>query len=510
MNATINHKADSAQVAIAEQLDIIRTLLQLLDPASPFQPILVGSIDLVAWQAFLGQAVETIESLLPKAVSRLPRRSRQSILAAASPLFSLAHSVCDAPQVHLSKHAAELAAHGFLPDFIGLEPDLFRSAEEERAVEEALAESERFLERSAQQFALLRKQLTASTKNLVNAVKRKHGLLWLLRQSLKKSKRLDEKFRNVTNKLERNVLSPPPPAELPWSQARRWYAQLATTFEEHVIPDIDAILKDTSPRLARVGSQRKPSHSPSRQSIKNVSIRSWTAFLQTYTAACNMTAAQHAYPLWRLFSGLIGTFSSRLSEEGLLKASCANGSGETRLAERFARLDERIVARALLSKWNHMLVTEDDYTLQIVLAGIHHLERLGDAEDGTGKGCPVIYGFSEETMARWLSRGEYAGVNLGREASGTFKAETRRSRRTLEFLRLYQAAFHGRQHWSPLPDKIPKSAADRLWTVNPLLAAHPQIRSLLARTPDKPVDAHLTRETRRRPSRRNRRLRRKT
>ena len=102
MHDTINPDPGSARIGIAEQLSVIRTLLQLLDPSAPFQPILVGSIDIVAWQAFFGQAVETIETLFPEAIRPLGRQTPKSLSTAASKLFSLAHRICDGPRVHLS------------------------------------------------------------------------------------------------------------------------------------------------------------------------------------------------------------------------------------------------------------------------------------------------------------------------------------------------------------------------------------------------------------------------
>lgn len=511
MNATINHDANSARLAIAEQLSIIRTLLELLDPSSPFQPILVGSIDLVAWQAFFGQAVETIESLLPKAVSPLPKRNRESISATASPLFSIAHSICDPPRDHLSDHAADLHQHGLLPEFVGLDPDPNRSPEEENLLQEALAESGKFLQQSAQQFALLRNHLATSADQLINTLTRKHGLLWLLRRSLKKTQQFGRKFQKLADEWESFLASPPPPPDQPWRDARRWFAGLATTFEVHALPEIDAILRNTVPRTAQAGSTRKPSHPPSRQSIKNSCLRSWESFFQTYTAACNIAAAERAYPMWKLFTGLTETLSLSLTEVGVLDGLAATPPANERVVEGLARLDHRIIARPLLARWDRTLIAEDDYALQIVLAGLHHLERPEEDDGGTaGKRRRLVYDFSEETMARWLSRGAYAGVNPDLEASGKFSTETRRTRRTLEHLRRDQAAFHGRRHWSPLPDRITNTSSDRRWTINPLLSAHPQAKRLIEMNPAPSMAGSSTRETRRRPSRRNRRVRRKS
>lgn len=511
MNATINHDADSARLGIAEQLSIIRTLLRLLDPSSPFQPILVGSVDLVAWQAFVGQAVETIESLLPKAVSPLPRRTRESISAAASPLFSLAHSICDAPRAHMSEHAAELCNQGLLPEFVGLGPDPGRSPEEQNLVDQALAASLEFLKQSAGQVDPLCKALSDSAKRLTDTLNRKHGLMWLLRRGLKKSKRFREKFQHVADELEAVLSTPHSIPEMPWPDASSWFAKLAAVIEVHALPAVDAVLKEavpTTPRAARSQAQSRP---PTRQSIKNSCIRSWDSFLQTYTTACHIAATHHAYPLWRLFAGLTETLSSALLDAGVLEGSVASSSDDERVVAGIARLDHRIIARPVLAKWDQTLIAEDDYALQIVLAGIHHIERPDEDDGNTGSTRRrLVYEFSEETMARWLSRGAYAGVNPDREASGKFETETRRTRRALEHLRRNQAAFHGRRHWSPLPDRITNAASDRRWTINPLLSAHPAARRLIELNPATSAAGSTTRETRPRPSRRNRKLRRKS
>jgi len=511
VNATINHDADSARLAIAEQLAVVNALLRLLDPGSPFQPILVGSIDLAGWQALFGQAATAIETLLPQAIGSLPTHARKRITAVAAPLFSLAHSICDAPQIHMSEHATELHDQGLLPDLVDLDSDPIRSPEEEKLVEEARGESGEFLEQSATQFALLRRQLTTSAEHLTNTLTQKHGLHWLLRRGLKKSKRFGEKFQSLADELESVLASPPPAPDTPWSDARRWFARLAATFEVHVLPEIDAVLKDAIPRTAGAGRAPEASAPPSRQSIKNSCLRSWDSFLQAYTATSNIAAAQHAYSLWKLFAKLTETLSSSLIEESLLPRSVANSDGDGRIVEGLARLDHRVIARSVLAQWDRILVAEDDYVLQIILAGIHHLERPNkDDENTAGRRRTVVYAFSEETMARWLSRGEYPGVNPDREASGKVETETRRTRRALEHLRRNQAALHGRRHWSPLPSKITEAASNRFWTINPLLAAHPQIKALIARTPVPAAAANTTRETRQRPSRRNRGIRRKS
>lgn len=511
MNATINHDADSARLAIAEQLSIIRTLLQLLDPSSPFQPILVGSVDLVAWQAFLGQAVETIESLLPAAVSSLPRRTWETISAAASPLFSLAHSICDAPRAHMSEHAAELHEHGLLPEFVGLEPAPGRSPEEQNLVDQALAASSEFLEQSARQLTLLRRALSDSAKRLTDTLTRKHGLMWLLRRGLNKSQRFREKFQHVADELEAVLSTPHPNPEMPWRDASRWFAQLATVIEVHALPVVDAVLKEAVPTTPRAARSQAKSRPPTRQSVKNAFVRSWDSFIQTHTAVCNISAAGQMHPEWRLFARLTETLSSALATEGVLDGTAKHADRDQRVAAGIALLDHRIIARPVLAKWDRTLITEDDYALQIVLAGLHHLERPDEDDGNTGSTRRrLVYDFSEETMARWLSRGAYAGVNPELEASEKFATETRRVRRALEHLRRNQGAFHGRRHWSPLPDRITNAASDRRWTINPLLSAHPQARRLIELNPATSAAGNTTRATRPRPSRRNRRLRRKS
>ena len=505
MNSPNNHNTDTARLAIAEQLFTIRTLLRLLDPSSPFQPILVGSIDLVAWQAFFGQAVDAIRSHLPHVIAPLPTPAQQKISKAASTLYSLADSVCDAPQVHLSLQAAELNKKGLLPELPCLAADLVHSPAEQELLEKALTQSRAFNEDTAEQLALHRKALEESTHKLIKSLISKNGLLWLLRRKLKTPRRFLEKFQILTDQLESALASPPPPVNTPWNKARAWFAQLAAVVEVYVMPELDAVLQATAARKSPAA--RSPHHTnvPSRKTIKDAFFHEWDSFLQIYKTVRHFTAAQDAHTLWTLFSGLTNKLTVALIAERVQDGSSAGLAGNERIIEGVARLDHRIIARSLLDVWNQRLVAEDDYALQVALAGLHHLESPENDDETTASGrSRLIFGFSEGTMARWIRAGAYDGVNPNRETSVKLQAEIRRTRRTLEHLRRNQAAFRGRRNWTPLFPKIVDAASNRLWVINPLLAAHPQMRAMITGPLILSANTDARQEVRKRPSRRNR------
>jgi hypothetical protein len=508
---TTSSSHENARVAITIELSIVHSLLRLLDPSSPFQPILVGSIDLVAWQAFYGKAIETIKGLLPRGLASLPPHAQKKILASARPLFLMTRSVCDSPQIHASEHAADLHNQGLLPDLTDLAPDSCIAPEQEELMNDAIEKSRDFIRQTAVQLALLRKDLATSAKRLTGSLTRKNGLVWLLKRRLKKSKRSTERFQGLLDELDSVLMSPPPSSETPWDEARRWFARLAVVVEVHLLPELDAILRDTIPRAP--ASPRTPGTAPppKRQSVKDNFSRSWDAFLQTYMAACNVAAAQDSYPFWCLFYSLTQAFTSSLVAEGVLDVRAAQRTDDTRVIAGVSLLDHRVIARSLLERWNQILFAEDDYALQILLAGLHHLETTDQPDaDPANSRCRTTYAFSEHTMARWLSLGGYAGENPDREASKRFLTETRRTRRALEHLRRNGAAFHGRRQWTPLQNKVTDAASNRLWTVNPMLAAHPQIKTRVAAVPGIFVEHIAPRDARRRPSRRNRGTRRKS
>ena len=506
MNAAANHDADSARLAIAEQVAVVTTLLRLLDPSSPFQPIIVGSIDLVAWQAFFGEAVEKIETLLPRAIRPLPKPVREKLTADASLLFSLAHRVCDTPQVCMSEAAVELDLQGVLPEITGLDPDPTWTPEEESLVASAREKSGEFSEQSARQRKVLRENLDAAAQQLIRSLTRKNGLLWLLRKRAKTSKEFATKYQGLIDQLESAVSAPLPSPKALWHEARGWFRRLANAIEFFALPELDSVLKDAAPRTRTTTTSRSGPAIPTRQSIKDSFLRSWDTFAQAYTASRHVAESQDAHPLWILFSGLVASFSACLKQTGLLAAATQPMQSPPRLIDAIATLNERIISRRLLTDWNELFDSADVYTWQIVLAAIHHLDRPDDEADVTSAHS-VIFSFSEQTASRWFSRGDYPGAIVEREASKSFSAEKRRTRRELEDLRRHRAAFHGRRHWTPLPKKT--SSTERQWTLNPLLAALAGIKQEANSRPLSALGDTLSRGDRPRPRRRNRRAPRK-
>lgn len=495
----------TARGMLEQDLAAIHGLLSLIDPHSPFQPLIVGSIDLVAWQGLFGAAVAALETHLPQAVRSLPKRARDEITSPASALFSLAHSICDTPQLHISEHAKTTP---YLPDPEGLDPDSAASPEEEQLIREALTSSREALNEPARQIGPLRKTLASSAVHLNKTLSKKHGVLRLLLQGLKKQGGRWQGFRALAAELEAAFAVPPPEAEVPWKSASQWYGRLSFVLGHRLLPNIDPILRTAFPKRRPTAKAGKAASHPGRQEIKNTFLRSFDSFNQTYGAVRNMHAMEASYPLWTLFSGLVTSLSACLKKTGVLESPGPLSNPPPRLLDAISTLDERIISRQLLADWGEILASEGDYATQVVLASIHHLERLDD-EASTAGDRSLLYAFSEQTASRWLSRGAYPGDMPEREASPTFAAETKRTRRALEHLRHHGAAFHGRRHWTPLPLVIANAKSERLWTINPLLAAHPVIKQQVTRLPVATNPDTKTRETRPRPSRKNRRPQRK-
>lgn len=505
MHDTINPDPGSARIGIAEQLSVIGTLLQLLDPFAPFQPILVGSIDIVAWQAFFGQAVETIETLFPVAIRPLGKQTPKSLSTAASKLFSLAHRICDGPREHLSSQAAALSEHGLLPELDGIAPDLIDSPEESDLIANALRKSRASHDQSEEERRLLRGNLDNATNRLIANLTRRNGLLWLIQRRLKGSKQSAGKFQGLARLLESALTATRPSPQASWEDSHRWFDRLAIAVELHLLPELDAVLKEIAPRNSPTKASQSRPAPPKRQSIKDAFLRSWDTFSQSYSASRHIHASQAARASWTLFTELMEVVSDAMQEAGVLDDSEKRVSRSQRIVECVTQFDKRIISRSVLAAWDRMLSAADDYTVQVILAGLHHLEASDDDGESTaGVHRNLVYAFSEATMTRWLSRGVYAGVNADREASQKFSSEARRVRRVMEHLRRNHAAFHGRQHWAPVPKKTTDATLNRLWTLNPLLAIHPQIRALMASTSPPSADTESTRETRRRPSRKNR------
>jgi hypothetical protein len=460
----------AVHVSIDKPFATLDTLLRLLDPETPFQPILIGSIDLVAWQALFGEAAAAVEQQFPEFLRTLPKHDQDQLKAAGAQVFSLAKIVCGDAMVH-----ADPRAHQFddLPELQGLEPELAPTEEARQLIRKAIDTAEDFDKQHADRIARLVRQLAASTVRLKRVLTRKSGVLHLLKQRITKSKEARENLQHMIGEIEA-ALARIPDAGAPWPNSRGHCTSLAVVLARQIDTRIDAILKQAvQPRRKQQTSSNAPSLASQRQTIKNAYICARDAVTQALAGLRSLSEARTSEVLRELFAGPVAILAVELASA----APKSEGDGRRHrsrcIVDAVADLDERVISRLLTAQWTESLHEADGYSRQAILAGLHHLTQLDD----TGE---FEFAFSEHALAHHLSRGDFRGVAPDRESSKSLDAEVRRVRRTLQHLRRIAAAFHGRLQWTPSPKKLSATASNRLWTINPLLACHPQIRHALA------------------------------
>jgi hypothetical protein len=263
---------------------------------------------------------------------------------------------------------------------------------------------------------------------------------------------------------------------------------------EQLSPALDEILRHTIPSKKPGTTQKQPAQRPpARQTIKDKTTRSIEAFREAYTLASNLDAAMQANQFWMLFTDLLEPVTARLIASDSDVAADTQPHSQ-RLIDAIRRVETRLLTKTIRGDWDRLCDAKDDYVLEIIVAALHQLERSDDA----------TFGFSEEQLARWIRKGNYPGVSPSREQSRTTAAETKRVQRTLLKMRPSRAAFHDRRHWTPTLSKNPGSARHRLWTLNPLLAAHPWVRNRLATASATAGEERTEDAPPRTPSKRNR------
>lgn len=483
---------DSARQQVGTLIEHLQTLLRLLDPQTPFQPIVVGSIDLVAWLADFGTTAETLERALRTILAEQPRKSREPLRVATAALFSISDTVCDAPRLHHARPADYPPEE--LPGLEGLEPSSARSPEEQVILSDALAEAAALRDKATRHMALLSKSLDVSMAKLKTTLLGKHGLLRLMKHRSRRSSAFRKRFGDLTDRLTKSLDALPQSAAGPWSAHRRVLAQMDFMLAEELLPALDEILKTviTPETPGRSGKQSARPNSL-RQTIKNATTRSVDAFREAYTLANNLDASLQAHQFWILFTNLLAPVVTLLTASGSLKPVDITPKDQ-RLIDALTRVDVQLLTKTVRTDWERLAGINDDYTLEIVVAALHQLERSDQA----------AFGFSEEQLARWIRKGTYPGAATYREKSSTPAAETKRVQRTLQKMRSLHAAFHDRRHWTPTLTKNSSSARHRLWTLNPLLASHPWVRERLASAPTQAGEGQSELPLPRTPSKRNR------
>jgi hypothetical protein len=327
----------------------------------------------------------------------------------------------------------------------------------------------------------------------------KHGLLGLMKHRSRRSSGFRKRFGDLTDRLNKSLEALPQSADGPWSANRRALAHIDFMLAEDLLPALDEILRAVIPPETPGKSRTQPARPSSlRQTIKNATTRSVDAFREAYTLASNLDASLHAHQFWILFTNLLEPLVTLLTASGSL-APIDIQPKDQRLIDLITRLDARLLTKTVRTDWERLSSTNDEYTLELVVAALHQLERSE----------PAAFGFSEEQLARWIRRGTYPGAAPNREKSSTPAAETKRVQRTLQKMRPLHAAFHDRRHWTPALAKNLSSARHRLWTLNPLLASHPWVRERLASAPTQAGGEQSGPTSPRAPSKRNRGARKK-
>ena len=489
---------ENASTELRRPLATLKTLLRLLDPDTPFQPILAGSIDLVAWLAAFGAAADAVERNMPIVAQGLPEQAAARLKAAGSRLFSLAHLVCDTPRIHAS---ALPGSADDLPELVGLDLDLTASPEEQHALQNALHAAGAFRQQREAQIASLHTTLAASIQHLKKTAEKRSGLLWLMKKRAAKSPLFQERFGKLTEDLESALAKAAEAADKPWASSRHDLEWLRIRLTHSLPDEIDAVLREVIPRRKQPSPARSRSPGPpNRDQTKKAFDLAADSFLQTLASLRNIHATEESYPFFALLSQPFVLLSQALDETGVAPGHSPAPHDQGRIIDAISDLDCEVVSASLLNEWGRIVDTGDTHLCEIIAAALHHLERPGDEQAVE----QAVFSFSEQAVALWLSKGTYPGANPDLEASTTLAAETRRVRRALQYLRHAGAAIHGRRHWTPIPEACPASASNRLWTINPLLAAHERFRNMATTPTTMATSKRGDRASRPRPSRKTR------
>ncbi len=465
---------------VASHLGTLRALLRLVDPASPFQPILRSSIDLVAWLALISRSSAAL------------RRSLQSTPQHAHQFFRLAYTLCE---------PAELFA--FPPDGYSLEEapeiptlsDVSAMCEEDAAAIDAVIEA--FLEAAREQAAreVARKAaiaetsstnsaanhqppfytLTVSTQNLTKSLSGPGDLLGVMKQRCKMSRPFRRKYQPLIASLDDTLNRLSQTGAADWAKQRLVYAKLNYLLTQELLPRLDEIL-DTPPAGGKQSSRTGSAARSQKNTLKKKSQHAINSFRKAYDLVRHEHDERLALQYHTLFRGLLESLASTLASNGLIALSATT---PPRIIKDIQRLPPDVIDKTLLASWDANLPESERYDTEVVLAALHYLETCPE-KHGHNRNCRLTYGFSEGDMAAWIRSGNYDGADPTVEVSARNTAGTKRAGRTLHRLLPMSAAFHGRRLWTPPLSRSMKSTQHRLWTVNPLLALLPRIATILA------------------------------
>jgi hypothetical protein len=444
---------------VASHLGTLRALLRLVDPASPFQPILRSSIDLVAWLALISR------------FSAALRRSLQSTPEHAHQFFRLADTLCEPAEVF-----------AFPPDGYSLEespeiPSFSRTSamceEDAAAIDAAIAETSSTDSAANHQPPFY--TLTVSTQNLTKSLSGPGDLLGVMKQRCKMSRPFRRRHQPLIASLDDTLNRLSQTGAADWAKQRLVYAKLNYLLTQELLPRLDEIL-DTPPAGGKQSSRTGSAARSQKNALKKKSQHAINSFRKAYDLVRHEHDERLALQYHTLFRGLLESLASTLASNGLIAVSATT---PPRIIKDIQRLPPDVIDKTLLASWDANLPETERYDTEVVLAALHYLETC-PAKHGHDRNCRLTYGFSEGDMAAWIRSGDYDGADPTVELSAKNPARTKRAGRTLHRLLSMSAAFHGRHSWAPPLRRSMKSTQHRLWTVNPLLALLPRIATILA------------------------------
>ena len=443
---------------IDDHIATLRALLRLFDPTSPFQPILLGSIDLAAWLAVFQRTSESFHRSLASDLGNKPHPK------AVEQFFRLVHTLCEWAEVH----ARDPKNRGLkdVPEIASFSPASAMYEEDADAIDEAHSKAAAAHKRYTRLREILLQPLTVSTSTLKKTLAAPNGVLRLMKRRPKTPLPGGRTFPEIAADLQGNICRLPTTKN--WTEHRDAWVYLRHQLKAEVLPHLDRLFMATSAK-GRRSPGGKTGTSLKTGELKSKTRRDISGFLAAHAMARSLDDALPAMEYPTLFHGLLDSLVSALVAKGICSGATADSP---RVIDDIRRLPLEVVRRNLTTAWDGLLTPADEHATEVVLAALHHLE--------TSSGTSLIYGFSDNDLATWIRSGDYAGADPLAERSKTKAAEKKRVARTLQHLLPAGAAFHDRRLWTPPHRRNSGSSQHRLWTVNPLLALLPRIAARLA------------------------------
>lgn len=481
---------EPASGAIDDNLGTLRALLRLIDPRSPFQPILLSSIDLVAWLAFFGRAAEQLDKSLRKV--RHSKRRTQA-LKACEPFLRLTRTLCQDAEQHAFPPTGTPIDE--IPEMAAFSPDSAICEEDASTIDHAIQRASQTFEASAKHRGLLCKTLGLTVGTLKKQLSGPGGLLRQMKRRCRSSRPFRSKYAAIADGLRAALADLPDPEVTPWKMCRTRFAAVRYRLEADFLPALEALVKELcTPPSAGV---KKP------EALKTSTLQAITAFLEAHGLASSLDSGLLAVQYHTLFRDLLVPIDAELRACGYLSGL---PSGGARVIDDLRWLSHELIKEKLLSSWNSSLQETDTYATEVILAALDRLERSPEDSDRSSARSQPCFGVSDGDLSRWVRSGDYGGADALAERSTGRLAETKRINRTLQHLRRVGAAFHDRRQWTPADSRSATSTRHRLWTVNPLLGLLPRISRRLADGTQQRALATASNQTgsRPRPTRRNR------